>query len=359
MIVNSVFTATIYKPKSLKKTLRVNADSNQCGPVSLKRTYYNFLPIDITIVDRNDLRYTIPTSIPENETQEDFIIRQEFIIKYTSIEEVRQFVESVKVFNNDEIDVIKASFRDEMGTIYRGHIVTVDTHYPLDAFRDNNSCLYCVKRDVVVSTKDINSASAHPASADTVLGDELILMKQNSINESDFALRLEIVDNNDLIGDRYTYSLGEVRRIKAKKDPSKISGIYYHRIVRDTFTVNNCTIVTEVYGIKEAEEKFGLFNSRSEAQEGGDLKEARKKEILDLQHKIELMKKEQEREKHEQDMQQMEKDKKNKLLQQEIEDQKAKNEVKKEIINAMKFLPQLIIAIGAIYIGINKLLPNK
>lgn len=359
MIVNSVFTASIYRPKSLKNSLRVNTDSTHCGPVSLKRTYYNYLPINITIVDRNGLRYVIPPNISENETQEDFIIRQEFIIKYTSLEQVRMFVDTVKVFNNDEIEIIKSSFRDSTGNIYHGFVIIVDTKYPLSAFRENNTCLYCVKRDVVVSTKDINNASAHPADVDSVVGDEMLLVKQNNITDDDFVLRLEIVDNNDLIGDRYTYSLGEVRKIKAKKDSSKISGIYYHKVVKDIFAINKCTIVTEVYDIKEAEEKFGLFTSRSEAQEGGDLKEARKKEILDLQHKLELMKKAHEKEKHEQDVKDFEQERRNKLLQQEIEDEKMKNDLKKEIINTLKFLPQLIIAIGAIYIGINKLLPNK
>ena len=353
-----------------------------CGAVTNKTSYYNYLSVPVVIVERSGFRFVVHPNVSENVSQQGFIVRVDKTIRSVNIGEIKKELLKVNDSINDELNILRDSLiESNYSNVLDGLNVPIDTVFTMDDFKNNNQCLYCDKRDIIVSLKNIDEASAHPASIDTVDGEELMLVKHNDINTNDLAIRLEIVDNNDYIGDRYTYALGEVRTIKAKKDPNRQSGFYYHSIVKNFLNKSNCVTKLEVLNVDEADTKLGLFKTKIDAQEAGDLKEARKKENLDLQHQIEILRKNTELNKniHEQKILEHEHEKsirdkefdyakreyehRNNLLQQELDAKKmvadGNKDTRKDIMDLIKFLPQLIIAMSAIFVVFAKVKTPK
>lgn len=388
MFVNNIVRATVTHPITEPATLQLNdrAKSHH-APVSIAIKYFNYLPFDVCVVERSGFRHTVPSVIGENATQSDFIVQLIYTVRSSSISDLKRVINGMDVRPGDELNIIKMTFADNTGKYgfhsYVGFEVTLETRYRQELFSKVNCDLYCNKRDIVISSKNIVDASSHPYHPDSKYNGELLVSKLEELNDDDYAIRLEIVDNFDETGPMYGYSLGKVVTIIPKKDPGRLNGIYVTRIEKNNLSGNGFRIKTDKYELSEAHESLKLYDNIKEAQAGGDLASSRKLELENLSHEHTLLKRENDRValehkreldeiEHNRKLETMQWEQRIKLLERENEQltmlrENERNDRKdfmernaqyrKETIDYLKFLPHLIISIGAIYLAINKMSP--
>lgn len=107
-------------------------------------------------------------------------------------------------------------------------------------------------------------------------------------------LLIEIVDNEKLIKERFTFASNNVIHIPAICDADRLSGVYITR-VRD-IGQSVSVVDTEKFSLIEAEVKFGLYRTHEEAQTNGNpeliakhLVERTKLELEETKNKASLM----------------------------------------------------------------------
>jgi hypothetical protein len=383
MINNSASDLSVAHVKSETNTLNLNTSSiTHYGALTVTVNYFNYLPADVVVVQRNGFRCVIKSVTPTNQSQKDFIVRCEYRVRHDAIDEIRKTILRMDLSKNDELSIIQSAVIDTANHSYHsGLLVVIETRYSLEEFRELGKNIYCPKRDIVISLNDIESAPTHPHCVDTINGNELILVKECDVNIYDFATRIELIDNNNQIKDKYIFYLNEVRLIKPKIDYTRRSGVYIYSLKRDSFRKEGCYIHSDFHTLAEAEEKKIIFDTFSEAQSGGDIKETRKQEILNLEYEISVNKRlldqeksqreiEQNRIQHERAMENAEWEQKLKILQRELDhtnylrEQESKerkdyyernSQQRKDTIDIIKFLPQLIITMGAVVVAFYKL----
>jgi hypothetical protein len=391
MFVNNIVRATITHPITEPATLQLNDKAkHHFSPVAVTINYFNYLPFDVSIVERSGFRHSVPSVIGENATHCDFIVRLTYTIRSSSISDIKRVINSMDVRPDDEVSIIKMTFADNTGKYgnysYIGFEVVLETRYKHELFSKINSDLYCNKRDIVISSKPTSDASAHPYHADSKYGGELLISDLESLNYEDYAVRVEIIDNFDETGSKYSYSLGDVACIVPKKDPTRLNGVYVTKIEKNTLIGSGFRIKTDKYEISEAQEKLKLYDSVKEAEAGGDLAASRKLELENLTYQHSLLKRDNDQSslKYKRELDDIEHARKLETLQweQRIKYLERENEqltilrenerndrkdffernsqYRKETIDYLKFLPHLIISIGAIYLAVNKLsAPNS
>lgn len=390
MFVNNIVRATITHPVTEPATLQLNDRAkNHYSPVSVAINYFNYLPFDVSIVERSGFRHVVPSVIGENATHCDFIVRLTYTIRSSSISEIKRVINSMDVRPEDDLSIIKTTFADNTGKYgnfsYVGFEIVLETRYKHELFSKVNSDLYCNKRDIVISSRQIHDASAHPYSSDSKFNGEPLTSDIEELNSEDYAIRVELIDNFEESGPLYSYSLGDVACIVPKKDPTRLNGIYVTKIEKNTLTGNGFRIKTDKYDLSEAQEKLKLYDSIKEAESGGDLAASRKLELENLTYQHSLLKRDNDqislkhkRElddiEHTRKLESFEWEQRIKFLERENEqltmlrenernDRKdffeRNSQYRKETIDYLKFLPHLIISIGAIYLAVNKLNPNS
>lgn len=388
MLVNNIVRAAVTNPITEKQTLQLNERAkHHFAPVSVSIKYFNYLPFDITVVERTGFRHTVPCVAGENATQCDFIVRLVYNIKTSSVPELRRIINSMDVRTGDDLSIIKTTFLENVGTYdvvsYVGFEITLETRYKQHLFSSVSSDLYCNKRDIVLSSKNLQNASAHPHHGYSVFKGEMLTSQVEELNCDDYAVRIEIIDNFSQTGEKFGYSLGKVISITPKKDPTRLNGVYITTLERNGLSDSGCKISTNHYELEHASEKLKLYDSVKEAESGGDLAASRKLELENLSFHHTVLKREIEEAnlKHKREIEDLEHSRKLEAMQweQRIKNLERENEQltimrenekndrkdffersqqqRKETIDYFKFLPQVIITIGALYLAINKLSP--
>lgn len=265
MIVKTIYTASVIKPASGHQLNKATAIATR-GPASERITYHNFMSRPITVVSRNGFRQSIPPTTPPDFSQNDFVIRYEVDIDYAITDEFLQYLINADRGNNDEISMARQDYYKSMSRSIDGRTLVFETRYTLEDFTKINTCLYCSKRDKVISTKNIYEASPHPFDPNNV--DEVTVSfiddKIQYDSEIDY---LTIIDNDNTIGDKWEVVRGKIRKIKAHTNYEKTSGIYHHHVVKDLVrSEKGFRVQIDHYTLDKAVELFQLHNSYEAAQ---------------------------------------------------------------------------------------------
>ena len=350
------------------------------GPVQQTITFVNYLPIPITVVERSGFRHSVPSTHMHGEEQ--FIIRQEIRIRNDCIGQLRKILSCMNTNTNYDLNVIKNIFLDQKEQrYYNGFVIKLDYKIDLDTLKINGGTLYSKTRDLIISSLSLNDCPSHPFAEDTI--DENVFLGGDNL-EQDLgspSFKIEIIDNNDEIGNRFVLTLGEVHQIKPKSDLKRHSGIYVTTIEPNIINGMGYSLLQKKYTPKEAEEQLGIFRTKDLAKNAGDLKEARREELTRLEHNVLLLKQEvlTQKQTFDSEMQtvqhrramselehqvlinKLEKEKQQIEHVRELERAERKDyldkvsQTRKDTSEIIKFLPHLIIGIGAIVVAVKKM----
>lgn len=128
--------------------------------------------------------------------------------------------------------------------------------------RKQKQDIYIQNKGILASLDNVVDVSPHPLFNDAVIDDKTILEGIRDNGVSCF-----IIDNDDLIGDRYINFAGQVIKVPKHKSKSKVNGLYIGSLDGDKhFTLENLT------SLEDLDDNKYIYKSYEQALDGGDLK---------------------------------------------------------------------------------------
>jgi hypothetical protein len=158
----------------------------------------------------------------------------------------------------------------------------------------NNTSRYIENLDVLLSVLPIDEVPPHPFSrGDTYMA--FTDKAQDKLMKNKMFKMIEIVDNEDVCGPRFTKIDGAIFRINPTRDPIRTSGIYYYYNQNDKITPNpESYIRTKVYTFEDGDKALDLHRTREGAEYAEmDRQEKAKRELAELNNAIQRLKAEQ------------------------------------------------------------------
>lgn len=348
------------------------------GPIETRTCYINNLPVDITVIDRNGFRHSVKSNL--NGSTYSFIIRTEIKIRYDSIQEIRKLLSCIETKYNQTLTTIKEVVLSKaQNETYNGFSIYLDHVVDIDDLKKNNGSFYCKPKDVVLSTHSTYTAPAHPYAEDSV-NDFFFPNDEGKIVAGVPVFRIEVIDNADQIGNRYLYCFGVLHELFPKSDIERDSGVYLTLMETNVLNDTGFTLVQKKFTFEEAQETLGLYKTKEEAVNAGDIKLARREELARLEVENQRLKQEYLLTKTTLDSQLSLKEHENKvelLEAQKVIDKltREKSEIehfremeraqrkenyenrsleRKDVSEIIKFLPFVIMTIGALIAAFNK-----
>lgn len=251
---------------------------------SRQTSYINGTTTHITVVQRSGLRLTIPPS--RSFRNGNFIIRTNWNIKPEVKENVRRVLDEVDSTSSMELQLLKRVF-DETSKQF-GYYAQVDLllDYPIsvEQIRQHGKSVYHHESDTVISLLGSDIPVLHPYSE---AGRNLKMMMDTpvKVGGTSFGYCVEIVDNTGKFGDRFLNVANQVYRVRPVTDPKRRDGIYIGASVPDSGTFMSGEYEVQSYALDDPDhEKRGIFRTHEEAKHLGDLSNARKLELVNLEH---------------------------------------------------------------------------
>lgn len=164
------------------------------------------------------------------------------------------------------LDIKTSDYMQQSHTI---KVVTMTVVEETDLFTVSDKIIYLSYRDCFVTIEDIINAPDHPGTENVFnTGDLKGYLRDNSFV-------CYIVDNDDLISDRYINVAGSVKKIIKIKNPSMVNGLYL-------ITTNNATGTKSevVCKLEDLNNNQYVFKSIEEANAGADIR-SQYKDILE------------------------------------------------------------------------------
>ena len=200
-----------------------NAVNHTCiSTVEINISYHNYLPTDITIVERSGLRYLIPSLLKKSHNgrmlaHEDFIVRKEYCFADITECELDVFLNNLDTKSTRGLKGFYDAYTLRINNGAGRHMVkvVVETNLSLKMIRDKGGFTYLNTEDIVISMSGVLDSAPHPFSLDTINENKFDeAMKRSGMG---VGCKIEIVDNYEKFGDRYIYVAGELERIRACK----------------------------------------------------------------------------------------------------------------------------------------------
>lgn len=208
----------------------------------------------------------------------------ETLIEKYSKEVINKNEEMIELLSyvNDNLHTVELTNKlDRLNGIKVSTLIEVDIDFLLS---DQEKTLYIENKKWLITLEDIVNAPIHPESSNLLLhGDTAKEIKDNSVV-------CYIVDNEDLISDRYINFAGCVQRVPKIKNPALPNGLYM--INKTEEKINNQLVIK----LEDIDTSQFIFKSREEALEGADVSKKYKDELQQKQAELELerLKKQQE-----------------------------------------------------------------
>lgn len=265
------------------------------GDIKTISEFNNFLNFPVTVVDRSGLRFVVDGKPKTG--YDGFIIRDEIIISDFRESQMEKAMSMITDLSSEESRVIKEGYQralEAKGNTqnFTGYLrIIVDYNVPLKAFEQSGGTLYYKNKDYLLSSLSVVRAPHHPHAEDSVIQSDFEEGKSIRVGRNMFATKIEIVDNAMEIGHRYYLFMGQVYQVKPIIDDRRSSGVYV-TMVKDDITDEKKHILEQIrYEPEEAQQSVGLYRTKQEAIDSGDMVSARKERLLLLEHDIELLKK--------------------------------------------------------------------
>lgn len=367
-------------------------DQNSKVPLEYTVKYLNYLPVDVTIVWRNGMKFKLPRQF--NEQSQCLVVRIE--IRIPSLVEINadRLLHVIDKHCTAEMRLLKTAMSPQAQPtqfnhwgVTRGGNVHLEYSLSLEDLEDYGGTLYFHELDNVVSLLPYDSVPDHPYSENSLTS--TICMKGVPEADNQFGFSIQIVDNKGKEGDRYTNVAGKVFRIPAMKVPGMMDGVYVAWNGAVTSEQAMSQKGSQRFTFEQADEEYRLYRSYAQALNANeDLLIEKKEALANKQLELEKLKAEgaAAKLKGEQDLlkatekytkleaklkeAQLRRDEVQRELDAKAKEASHRSEMqrmehkdhyerrsydRKDSSEAVKFLPGLIVGIGAVFIALKSL----
>ena len=261
----------------------------------IEKQFFNYTLRNIKVIDRfgfhNNVEPCVKSSLGK------FVIRTTYrFTKGASRNCARNFFEQAEInpqqfpilellkedFENKDSADKAADIKHNSRRVDSDLIAITETIFDEESIFKND--IYSVEHDVVITARDetINKLS-HPY--DTLKNVEAkyeTMLK----NHNGVGISIDIIDNDNEIGNRYVFIGGNVLEIIPSRNAEIESGVYYTTLSKG---VNGTEANTVRYDFGDNEKIIGLWPTREEAESAGDVKGLMSKQILELENQAKEM----------------------------------------------------------------------
>jgi hypothetical protein len=361
--------------------------------VSQRTVYINQLTRSVVMQLRSGWQMEIPVAGPHTRTgvgggNKEFIVRMEYCVVRAMFNQAYAFFDRVSDNDFGEVVALRDAF---MKRYHEGNNSSnqeikfiVEHFFTEEDLEENGGAFYHNALDTLFTFPDATAKGSHPFSR-AGIEEEMMERSKAVAPDKQFVFSVEIIDSLGKYGDRYISISNRIFKLTAQKDKNKPDGVYIVSSTPAIGTISSENLVVCRYDFEDAEKAVGVYRTFEEAQTYGDPSLARKKEITDLEHGIQLAKHQAELAKSSQSMAKleaertlMERDLKIKELQyerdirqREMDDLRARQEhlieinrmemkeryeqrtyVRKDTSEMLKYLPVVLTGIGAVLMAV-------
>ena len=290
------------------------------GPFSEAIEYKNSLNIPLTIVERNGFRHSVPSLRISNE-QEAFVVRHIYNFVNGYADDVDAWGRNLPVDATLHQKKLYAEYTRLRNERTANSDIQVTLDYEIITPKQGNVfTLYNSDEDIVITTRSIREAPAHPSQANRFPGDDGTNSVKPYVTDTATTVRVEIVDNNYNSARKFIFITGECLDVLPVRDSTRPDGVYITSTRIDIGNPENRpSRVTKQLTMAEAEEQYGLCSDRESARFGGDIKLSTKRQVETLERENILLKQTLTNEKHELDRQRLAMEKENTSATREFE----------------------------------------
>lgn len=281
------------------KKLDVTANDLYVGPV---RLFLNFSNYHVSLNSRGEFRKTyspLESSKMENFKGKMFIVdlhtfnTPQFIRDVAGVSNYFEtLMAKFKMTTNKSLTEVKAMLqymndhwlsanyfevKETTSTIKIATMVEIDE---AELVKDNKKEVYLLNRDLLVSLQNIVEMGEHPDTMNVLIHQR---ETQNYLKNNSFVCY--IVDNENLISDRYINIAGSVRKIQKTKNSSMVNGLYI--ITTDSDGKPHSEIICS---LDKLDENQYVYKTVEEANVGADIKNRYKDELEQSRNELELEK---------------------------------------------------------------------
>jgi len=182
---------------------------------------------------------------------------------------------------NYELDLIHKQIRD----LLEGDYLASRKRIVLDYIFDTRELIdhgnfYARDTDILIHHVD-SDLIPHPYSVE---GSGIVELKDQVKDRKRSGVLIDIIDNSNVISNRYITLANNVFKIPVHNDTTKPDGVYVTFLQSDN--LGNTDIQPVHYNFEEAEEIIGLCRTKEEAISAGDTSEKNKQHTLALERKL-------------------------------------------------------------------------
>lgn len=245
-------------------------------------SYKNYLSYPVTLVDRTGLPIRLDT-IDNQLSESGLVIERRYRLYDSTYTEVRAFQESLAEESQYVHGILKGQVEADHRHFRQGtHDIVIEFNLSEQRMNQVNRNCYLDELDLLIYFSDIEPAPFHPYSSKG---------KLNAYKEQEgpgFIYRVTINDPRNEFGDKFINIGGQVYRIIATSDPLKPAGVYLFS-TKATGTETFDELVSETrYDFEEVKQYIPLYNNVEDARTLGDLATEKKRELEETTHKHKL-----------------------------------------------------------------------
>ena len=284
-------------------------DENSDSQVKIETYFINNTSRDITIMNRDGLAFTIRSKPLLNNS--NLVIRKIYTMRGVGLKSAIKCMNSIKNIDAEDLEQIKQTLSAVSVDDFTDIRIVLDYEITIDTINNNQEkTIYHYQTDLLVSLKDVVDIPNHPYSSRfSNIGSFGIHKDYKDIDLNNLQIKIRYVDHSPHSSAKYINILGQVKVLYPEKDAPfrmiKIRGVNNKNIelnstdyieifstVRNDInnTNNNEGIKVERYSLEEAKEIFGVYDTYIDAISNGNVDTVRKKEISELEHKLNLSK---------------------------------------------------------------------
>lgn len=244
------------------------------GGIEITMSFFNGTGRPIYIIDRSGLRFKIPAS--EQYRTNEVIIRKHYAIPRSALADMQRIITTTDLLHDDYPEL--ALFSEAMGAITNRSInqkIIIDTVVPIADI--TNDGVYISNADLVVTMEGTERKVRHPFSKPKMTEERYESLRSEY---KGFGTFIEIIDNNNTIGDRFILIAKETRQISPRKDITRESGIYL-------VTIDENSTTSLHYKFEQAEE-IGLYRTKEDALSAGNAGALLDHSIAQLTHEVKM-----------------------------------------------------------------------
>lgn len=269
-------------------------DRDEQAMVTIQQEFINGLAEPVTIATRMGLPFIVsPSTGP---TKRRLLIRITIEIRGDAIQETAAIVSRITGVHGPVLQALKSEYENKSrsGNVRQPVRIALEYSITRDILRQHGNSVYHRDTDCALAVGSHPDGFYHPASDQGVLQETIRANTPSPVKDGGMLFAMEIVDNLGKFGDRFINIANEIYAVPAKKDPNRADGIY---VTRSDPVVADCTsgeikasyyTFTDPQGAMVDFSFLYLYKSYIEAKTLGDLAGEKRKTLAEMDHSLQL-----------------------------------------------------------------------